>query len=393
MTLRLTADDQRRLAAATESLLAPQAPQAPQAADGGVDAWWHEVEARLGALVPGANALLAVPENGRLRFLCGTAPAAPLRLMQELTEVDLRTGLMQSPDPVPAWWYRHRRRHGIGVWDEPLHVRLLTERGMPIERSPFRHEGLRPAGLHQYAGITSEHYPAGELIVTVGYPAHRRPRFGEDEAALLALLLPALRVAHHAHTTAAARTAAAVALLDAGAEALLVLAPDGRTLHRNAALGALLAAEPERERLEEAMARAAHGLRALRALHTARADASSVAATLAGAPPQVDVATARARYAVRARLAPVAVWGAPGVALVSVARDAGVPSAEAAARALGLTPREAEVARLLADRLTNAELAGALGISAHTARHHTQRVMQKLGVDSRRELAMRLRSG
>ena len=219
---------------------------------------------------------------------------------------------------------------------------------------------------------------------------HRRPPFGDEEAALLALLLPALRVAHHAHTTAAARTAAAVALLDAGAEALVVLAPDGRTLHRNAALGALLAAEPERERLEDAMARAGRGLRAVCG---ARADASSVAATLAGTPPEIAVATARARYAVRARLAPAAVWGAPGVVLVSVARDAAVPSARDAARALGLTPREAEVARLLADRLTNAELAGALGISAHTARHHTQRVMQKLGVDSRRELAMRLRRG
>ena len=362
MTLRLTHVDQRRLAAATEAILAPHA------AGGDVDAWWPDVEARLCALFPGSNALLSVPQDGRLRFLCATAPSEPLRLMQELTAVDPRTGLMQSPDPVPAWWYRHRRLHGIGSWDEPMHVRLLAERRMPIERSPFRHEGLRPAGLHHYSGITSEHYPAGELIVTVGYPAQRRPHFGEDDMALLALLLPALRVAHHAQSTAAARQAAAVALLDAGAEALQVVAADGRTLHRNAALGALLASEPERERLEDAMMHAARGLRALR---RPRVDASSVAATLAGAPPERAVATTRARYVVRARPAPEGVWGAPGVVLVSVAR-------------------EAEVARLLVERLTNAELAGALGISVHTARHHTQRVMQKLGVGSRRELAMRL---
>ena len=166
MTLRLTTDDQRRLAAPTESLLSPLA-------DGDVAAWWRGAEARLCALFPGANVLLAVPEDDHLRFLCDSAPAAPLRLMQELSAVDPRTGLMRSPDPVPTWWYRYRRVHGIGVWDEPLHVRLLTERGLPIERSPFRHEGLRPAGLHHYSGITSEHYPAGELIVTVGYPPHR----------------------------------------------------------------------------------------------------------------------------------------------------------------------------------------------------------------------------
>jgi DNA-binding CsgD family transcriptional regulator len=57
---------------------------------------------------------------------------------------------------------------------------------------------------------------------------------------------------------------------------------------------------------------------------------------------------------------------------------------------LGFTTRESEVARLLTRRLTNAELAAALGVSAHTARHHTERVMQKLGVRSRREVVSAL---
>jgi len=57
---------------------------------------------------------------------------------------------------------------------------------------------------------------------------------------------------------------------------------------------------------------------------------------------------------------------------------------------LGLTRREAEVARLLAERLSNAEVAAALGVSAHTARHHTERVMQKLGVRSRRAIVSAL---
>jgi DNA-binding CsgD family transcriptional regulator len=56
----------------------------------------------------------------------------------------------------------------------------------------------------------------------------------------------------------------------------------------------------------------------------------------------------------------------------------------------GLTPREAEVAALLARGLPNAAVARQLGISPHTARHHTQRVLAKLGVHSRAEAAARL---
>ncbi|MGD8496389.1 MAG: LuxR C-terminal-related transcriptional regulator [Gemmatimonadales bacterium] len=56
----------------------------------------------------------------------------------------------------------------------------------------------------------------------------------------------------------------------------------------------------------------------------------------------------------------------------------------------GLTPRQAEVAELLARRLTNKEIAEALGISQHTVRHHAEYVFAKLGVHSRRDVARRL---
>jgi len=49
----------------------------------------------------------------------------------------------------------------------------------------------------------------------------------------------------------------------------------------------------------------------------------------------------------------------------------------------GFTPREAEVAMLLARGERNADVARLLGVSAHTARHHTERVLSKLGVRSR----------
>jgi DNA-binding CsgD family transcriptional regulator len=55
--------------------------------------------------------------------------------------------------------------------------------------------------------------------------------------------------------------------------------------------------------------------------------------------------------------------------------------------ALGLTPREAEVAQLLARRLTDREIADMLFISPKTAGNHVGSILAKLGVADRREAA------
>lgn len=75
----------------------------------------------------------------------------------------------------------------------------------------------------------------------------------------------------------------------------------------------------------------------------------------------------------------------------------GVPAAAPTSRGqhlqteYGMTPREVDVALLLAEGCSNATVARRLGISPHTARHHTQRVLGKLGVHSRSEAGARLR--
>jgi DNA-binding NarL/FixJ family response regulator len=49
----------------------------------------------------------------------------------------------------------------------------------------------------------------------------------------------------------------------------------------------------------------------------------------------------------------------------------------------GLTPQQVVVARLLAEGLSNAEIARKLFVSGHTARNHTYRVLTKLGITKR----------
>lgn len=55
-----------------------------------------------------------------------------------------------------------------------------------------------------------------------------------------------------------------------------------------------------------------------------------------------------------------------------------------------LTPTQARVATLLADRLTNAEIAFELRVKPSTARRHTEAVLLRLDVDSRFKVVTRL---
>lgn len=59
----------------------------------------------------------------------------------------------------------------------------------------------------------------------------------------------------------------------------------------------------------------------------------------------------------------------------------------------GLSERESEVLRLVADGLTDREIARALGISPRTVGRHVGSILAKLGVRNRSEAARRFREG
>ncbi len=59
----------------------------------------------------------------------------------------------------------------------------------------------------------------------------------------------------------------------------------------------------------------------------------------------------------------------------------------------GLTRKEVRVARLIAEDKTNEQIAAALSISPHTSRHHTERILAKLGVNSRTKVRSALLEG
>jgi DNA-binding CsgD family transcriptional regulator len=64
-----------------------------------------------------------------------------------------------------------------------------------------------------------------------------------------------------------------------------------------------------------------------------------------------------------------------------------------AARGCGLSPRELQIARLVADGATNRAIGSVLDISLWTVSTHLRRIFAKLGVGSRAEMVARLFGG
>jgi DNA-binding CsgD family transcriptional regulator len=61
---------------------------------------------------------------------------------------------------------------------------------------------------------------------------------------------------------------------------------------------------------------------------------------------------------------------------------------ETSAAGAALTPREAEVLRLLSEGLANKEIAARLSFSVHTAKFHVESILRQLGAANRAEAVM-----
>ncbi len=82
--------------------------------------------------------------------------------------------------------------------------------------------------------------------------------------------------------------------------------------------------------------------------------------------------------------------GADGRVAIVIERAAGSRSATVRLEAHGVTPREREIATLLARGMTNAEIGETLVLSPHTVQDHVKSLFEKLGVGSRQELVARV---
>jgi len=148
---------------------------------------------------------------------------------------------------------------------------------------------------------------------------------------------------------------------------------------RNARLDELLQEEPARDRLLELILRQAR--RAAASTERLREDAQEV--ELPGG-----------FYRLVANRAGVGTLLAEAGVLVLVDRlSPALPTTQELRIAFGLRGREPQIALLAAEGLSNAAIAQRLRLSAHTVRHYLERVLERLGLHTRKALALHLIAG
>ncbi len=77
--------------------------------------------------------------------------------------------------------------------------------------------------------------------------------------------------------------------------------------------------------------------------------------------------------------------------LVAREEETGTPRADAARRLGELSPRELEVAQAVGRGLSNADISAELHLSVATVKAHVSRLLEKLGVDNRVQVALLVR--
>lgn len=181
---------------------------------------------------------------------------------------------------------------------------------------------------------------------------------------------------------------ALMAALDALDQRLLFYSCDGVLVHATRGFRKAVADDEPRLREEiQLFAASSCGLARLRRMKEGEVVERMVVQELAGTP---------SRRLVASYIGLDLFGGGPTVLIAMEAGATDPLDADLLKQRFGFTAAQCRVARLLARGHTNREIADALCLSPHTARNHTQSILQKIGVNSRAQVAsvlLRLHSG
>lgn len=331
-----------------------------------VDAWRHVVNHHARLLLDAHKVVFMLPGAGHAPAYCQRLdPAGFEQYVSYYSQFDVAGAIaLRRSLPVSSLLEIHGREEFYAseyyndfmrVWKCNHSVGMVT----PIEEEPG----------YAYIGVLRDDY--------------EDPPFNARERALLRFILPAFRAGVHTYQRLAAERALLASVLDASDKRLLVCDRSGKPVHASSALERTLAADPERQGIEreiQSLARATAGL---------AANGNTAIHSVARAGQRV-VSTLRGHYRLSASLAgegrpePVGVL----VLLEPLFPD---PLADPEVRErYGLTTQELRVARLIAIGLRNEAIARRLHISPHTARRHTEHILEKLGIASRAQVADRI---
>jgi DNA-binding CsgD family transcriptional regulator len=364
MTLSLSATDLVRVEDTMRELLTPISEEP-------AGTWRARIARSVGALLGADQAVVCLEIDGSGSLYHGEGPWLDAALRDyEAYYQRLDVGLWERRSALGLEVF-----HRDDLYDRPEFFRteLYNDWGIPNRILDVLAMGFEVEGVLPFASVHLLHNTdAG-------------PGFGERGRNLLRLLLPAFKAGVHSHRRYAACRMEILSLLDRLPQGVRMLNVHGQVLHESPRLVQLLAEQPERTQLDHALVAAGHV--AIRLLHRA----SGVT------PRQVDalcreVRLGGSRYRLGATILNEALLGRPAV-LLWLEHAAAWPLSDAILRLYyGLTPREAEVSRLIAAGHSTDALATALGISRHTVRRHIENIFRKLGVHGRAAIGAKLRA-
>jgi DNA-binding CsgD family transcriptional regulator len=367
MSLRLSGADQNRVSTALAALVSPL--RHPD-----LEVWCARVNRTVKRALAADKCSIALV-GGRVSYAAfadGLDLAAVRSYPSEVEEISQRLKL----------WERQVR---LGVFNRET---MLGDDAPVFYQSAYWNEYIVKIRAFDALGATVRlHGAQGEEALATILLHHDSPTgrsFGTRCHSMLRLLFPAFKAGIEHWSRLHALQERFVANLDATGDAMVLVGGGDRVLHQTPALQSLLGSEPQ----ADSLLGEAHALaRAILLLVDAPAEAL---ARQERSPPARLVRLCGGAYRLRGTLAPLDVCDGSACLITVERAEQGVPDTSVLQAHFGLTRKQSVVARLLAQGYSNGQIAKSLFLSPHTAHHHTEQVLLKLGVDSRAKVAARL---
>jgi DNA-binding CsgD family transcriptional regulator len=293
-------------------------------------------------------------------------------------------------DAIPKYKaYYHRFDHGralngpeVRSWVNSS-IRHFEDRLPQFHRSEFYCDYLKPFEFFDSMTLSTRRREQEKASALYVWHGRELTSFERARAiALLGLLGPAFRSGMRMSKQLSSGRAPFYALLDRLIEGCALFTQSGVLLHQNPALTAIHAGALAPRALSQTIANSVASVR--ESCFGQRGEVTNPHAL------SVDERGPEGTYRISGSLLEHSPSGTEAAILVTVTfastSDRTVPSVLLRER-FGLTSRESEVTPLLVARRTNREIAHRLGMSVHTARHHTENIMRKIGVASRADIS------
>jgi DNA-binding CsgD family transcriptional regulator len=285
----------------------------------------------------------------------------------------------QPAHPLIGHLMMLERTGQLPVYTTPLLEEILDGR---FKETPFFTDVMQPAGMNHIAGLVSA---GGTAIrrISVGWDGRRDVEVDDGVLEKLRMVHPAFEAACRLIDQAEVARRALLTTIDGSSDGMALVTAEGTELHRNPSLRRLISIDGESGSLRAEILKSAASL-------TQRRLSGNDGEISSG---KEKIRAGHEEYRARASILPPTFGVPPNTVLVTLSpAAANLPLSGEIQRRFGLTQRQAEVARMVASRLSDAEIAKRLGVSWHTVRSHVDGVLREMGVHSRQEIIDRLLS-